>query len=228
MAVQISLCIFAILTSVLCVAASGGKSDEFKTVTKTLAGLAIVMYGLFSLIQIMVFNVGMVFIIMGLVLFLTSNILSHPRLCSNHIFAKFNFANVNLAYLSYFIGVILFATFYGIDLFAPILTAVCIAVLLALLLTLAGNKLKLLNCFIKQSVFNLFIITLLFTLSFYLVFININFLIIAIGVLLLLISSLISFMQILQNRTIDKFLSIINSSLYYSGQILIATSLFLF
>lgn len=230
MAVQISLCVFAILTSVLAIMVEGRENQELKTVTKTLAGLAIVTYGLFSLTQITVFNVGMVFVVMGLVLFLTSSILSKAGGCSanGRIVKKLNFASVNLAYISYFIGVILFAGFYKISLFAPVLTAVCVGVALTLILLLTGFKLKLFQCFLKQASVNLFILTVLFTLSVYLVFINLNFLIIVLGVLLLLISNLISFAQILKKNFADRFLSIVKSSFYYCGQILVATSLFLF
>lgn len=232
MAVQICLCALAILTAILFIVVRVLKGGVWGILTKTLASFCFVLYGVFSFTQITWFNVGSVFIIMGLVCGLIGDVLLDLKyVYKEHdgIYLNSGMISFGVGHVFYFIGTILFCS-KVINLLLPILIALAIAVVLTPIIYFISKKMGLkYGKFMWQTIAYCFILTFMSAFTIYLACLKLEFLIIAGGITLILLSDLVLSMQYFgENKSNDKFLTIVNHGLYYAGQILIATFLFLF
>ncbi len=231
MAVQIVLCVLSILFASLFITVRVTKGGVLAIVLKALASLSFVAYGVFSLTQITWFNEGSVFIIMGLVCGLVGDILLDAKVVytlDNDTYLNAGMLVFGLGHVFYLVGTILFSKTV-INLTNPIWISALIAVVLTALVIIVGTKLGLnFGKFLWQSVAYSFILTFMSVFTIYLAILQLEFIIIAGGLTLFLLSDLVLSLQYFGGKQTDKFCTIVNHSLYYAAQILIATFLFLF
>lgn len=230
MAVQISLCVLAVLTTILFIFVRVTKGGAQGILTKTLASFCFVLYGVFSFTQAAVFNVGSVFIIMGLVCGLIGDIvldLKYVYKEQNDIYLNSGILAFAIGHAFYFVGAILYC-YETINLLLPILVAVGISAVLTPIIYLISKKMGLeFGKFKWQSMLYAFVLVFMSAFTIYLACLQIEFIIMAVGITLFLLSDLVLSMQYFGGKTEDKFLTIVNHGLYYAAQILVATFLFL-
>lgn len=231
MAVQISLCVLAILTTILFIFVRVNKGGALGILTKTLASFCFVLYGVFSLTQITFFNMGSVFIIMGLVCGLIGDIvldLKYVYKEQNDIYLNAGMIAFMVGHAFYFAGLV-FISYEILNLLLPILVAVAVAAVFTPINYFASKKIGLdFGKFVWQSMIYCFILTFMTVFTIYLACLQLEFSVMAGGITLFLFSDLVLSMQYFGGKTEDKFLTIVNHALYYAAQILIATFLFLF
>ncbi|MBQ2864155.1 MAG: hypothetical protein IJE91_01670 [Clostridia bacterium] len=231
MAVQIVLCVLSILFAALFIVVRVTKGGVLGIATKALASLSFVAYGVFSLTQITWFNEGSAFIIMGLVCGLIGDILLDAKVVytqDNDAYLNSGMLVFGVGHVFYLVGTILFSH-QVIKLLTPILVSVAIAAVLTAVVVLVGKKLGFnFGKFLWQTVAYSFILTFMSAFTIYLACLQPEFLVIAGGLTLFLLSDLVLSLQYFGGKQTDKFCTIVNHSLYYAAQILIATFLFLF
>ena len=231
MAVQIILCALSVLLAALFIVVRVTKGGVFAMVVKALASLSFVAYGVFSLTQITWFNEGSAFIIMGLICGLVGDVLLDAKVVytkDNDVYLNSGMLVFGLGHVFYLVGTILFSKTV-INLINPIWVSALIAAVLTATIMFVGTKLGLnFGKFLWQSVAYSFILTFMSAFTIYLAILQLEFMVIAGGLTLFLLSDLVLSLQYFGGKQTDKFCTIVNHSLYYAAQILIATFLFLF
>ena len=231
MAVQIILCVLSVLLASLFIVVRVTKGGVFAIVVKALASLSFVAYGVFSLTQITWFNEGSAFIIMGLICGLVGDVLLDAKVVytkDNDTYLNSGMLVFGLGHIFYLIGTILFSK-EVINLTNPLWVSALIAAVLTVTIMFVGTKLGLnFGKFLWQSVAYSFILTFMSAFTIYLAILQLEFMVIAGGLTLFLLSDLVLSLQFFGGKQTDKFCTIVNHSLYYAAQILIATFLFLF
>ena len=231
MAVQIILCVLSVILASLFIVVRVTKGGVFAIVVKALASLSFVAYGVFSLTQITWFNEGSAFIIMGLICGLVGDVLLDAKVVytnDNDAYLNSGMLVFGLGHIFYLIGTILFSK-QVINLTNPLWVSALIAIVLTATIMFVGTKLGLnFGKFLWQSVAYSFILTFMSAFTIYLAILQLEFMVIAGGLTLFLLSDLVLSLQYFGGKQTDKFCTIVNHSLYYAAQILIATFLFLF
>lgn len=232
MAVQISLCVLAVLTAALFIAIRVTKGGTWGIVTKTLASFCFVLYGALSFTQITWYTKGSVFIILGLICGLIGDIILDLKYVykeHNDIYLNTGMLAFGIGHIFYFIGTVLISQSV-IKLWLPIVVALAVASVLTPIIYLVSKKLMGLDYgkFAWQSMIYCFILTFMSVFTIYLACLQLEFLILAAGITMILLSDLVLSTQYFGGKVDDKFCTIVNHAVYYAGQILIATFLYLF
>lgn len=231
MAVQISLCALSILATVLFLIVRVKTGGVWGVITKTFASFCFVIYALFSLTQINWFNEGSVFILAGLVCGLIGDIILDLKVVypeSNDAYLNTGMAAFGIGHALYLVGTILIAN-PVVNLLAPILVAVGAGLVLTPVTIFASKKMGIdFGKFFWQAVSYSFILTFMSAFTIYLAVLQLEFIVLAGGLTLFLLSDLVLSLQYFGGKQSDKFLIVVNHSLYYAAQILIATFLYLF
>lgn len=231
MAVQICLCVLAVLTTALFIFVRVTKGGAMGILTKTLASFCFVLYGVFSFTQITWFNAGSVFVIMGLVCGLIGDIvldLKYVYKQENDIYLNAGMLAFSIGHIFYFAGTVLFS-YETINLLLPILISVGAALLLTPVTIFGGKKMGLdFGKFTWQSIGYSFLLNFMTVFTIYLSCISLDFIVLGVGMALFLLSDLVLSMQYFGGKVDNKFLTTINHATYYAAQILIATFLFMF
>ena len=231
MAVQISLCLLSVLATILFLVVRIKKGGALAVITKAFASLCFVAYALFSLTQITWFNEGSTFILLGLVCGLIGDVLLDLKVFYNqdsNIYLNAGMLSFGVGHISYFVGMILIGNGV-INFLLPILISVLVSLALTPLVILISKKIGLdFGKFLWQTIAYSFVLIFMSMFSIYLACLQLEFIILAGGFALFLLSDLVLSMQYFGGKQTDTFFVIVNHSLYYAAQILIATFLYLF
>ena len=232
MAVQIIMCVLAVLTAGLLILIRVTKGGSWGIVLKTLASFCFVLYGLLSYTQITWFSKGSIFIIVGLLCGLIGDIILDLKYVyreSNDIYLNTGMLAFGVGHIFYFVGTVLISESV-VKLWLPIVVALSIAAVLTPVIYFVSKRLMGLDYgkFAWQSMIYCFILTFMSAFTIYLACLHLEFLILAAGVTMILLSDLVLSTQYFGGKVDDKFCTIVNHAVYYAGQILIATFLYLF
>ena len=232
MAVQIIMCVLAVLTAGLFILIRVTKGGTWGIVLKTLASFCFVLYGLLSYTQITWFSKGSIFIIVGLLCGLIGDIILDLKYVyreSNDIYLNTGVLAFGVGHIFYFVGTVLISESV-VKLWLPIVVALSIAAVLTPVIYFVSKRLMGLDYgkFAWQSMIYCFILTFMSAFTIYLACLQLEFLILAAGVTMILLSDLVLSTQYFGGKVDDKFCTIVNHAVYYAGQILIATFLYLF
>ncbi len=232
MAVQIIMCVLAVLTAGLFILIRVTKGGTWGIVLKTLASFCFVLYGLLSYTQITWFSKGSIFIIVGLLCGLIGDIILDLKYVyreSNDIYLNTGMLAFGVGHIFYFVGTVLISESV-VKLWLPIVVALSIAAVLTPVIYFVSKRLMGLDYgkFAWQSMIYCFILTFMSAFTIYLACLQLEFLILAAGVTMILLSDLVLSTQYFGGKVDDKFCTIVNHAVYYAGQILIATFLYLF
>lgn len=232
MAVQIIMCVLAVLTAGLFILIRVTKGGTWGIVLKTLASFCFVLYGLLSYTQITWFSKGSIFIIVGLLCGLIGDIILDLKYVyreSNDIYLNTGMLAFGVGHIFYFVATVLISESV-VKLWLPIVVALSIAAVLTPVIYFVSKRLMGLDYgrFAWQSMIYCFILTFMSAFTIYLACLQLEFLILAAGVTMILLSDLVLSTQYFGGKVDDKFCTIVNHAVYYAGQILIATFLYLF
>ncbi|HBP44191.1 MAG TPA: hypothetical protein DD621_06000 [Clostridiales bacterium] len=232
MAVQIIMCVLAVLTAGLFILIRVTKGGTWGIVLKTLASFCFVLYGMLSYTQITWFSKGSIFIIVGLLCGLIGDIILDLKYVyreSNDIYLNTGMLAFGVGHIFYFVGTVLISESV-VKLWLPIVVALSIAAVLTPVIYFVSKRLMGLDYgkFAWQSMIYCFILTFMSAFTIYLACLQLEFLILAAGVTMILLSDLVLSTQYFGGKVDDKFCTIVNHAVYYAGQILIATFLYLF
>ena len=232
MAVQIIMCVLAVLTAGLFILIRVTKGGTWGIVLKTLASFCFVLYGMLSYTQITWFSKGSIFIIVGLLCGLIGDIILDLKYVyreSNDIYLNTGMLAFGVGHIFYFVGTVLISESV-VKLWLPIVVALSIAAVLTPVIYVVSKRLMGLDYgkFAWQSMIYCFILTFMSAFTIYLACLQLEFLILAAGVTMILLSDLVLSTQYFGGKVDDKFCTIVNHAVYYAGQILIATFLYLF
>lgn len=232
MAVQIIMCVLAVLTAGLFILIRVTKGGTWGIVLKTLASFCFVLYGMLSYTQITWFSKGSIFIIVGLLCGLIGDIILDLKYVyreSNDIYLNTGMLAFGVGHIFYFLGTVLISESV-VKLWLPIVVALSIAAVLTPVIYFVSKRLMGLDYgkFAWQSMIYCFILTFMSAFTIYLACLQLEFLILAAGVTMILLSDLVLSTQYFGGKVDDKFCTIVNHAVYYAGQILIATFLYLF
>lgn len=234
MAMQISLCVLTVISVILFLAMRVTKGGVWGILTKTLASFMFVLYGVFSLTQISYFKpIAIAFIILGLVCGLIGDVVldlkvSYPE--HNSYYLNTGMLSFAVGHVFYLLGAIFF-TANIFNLMWPVLTGVIAAVVLTPIIYVISKFVLKLNFgkFLWQTLAYTFILVFMVGFSIYMAVLAQEFIIFAGGIILIFLSDLVlSQNYFAEGKQNDKFLIIVNHALYYAGQILMATFLYLF
>ena len=232
MAVQIIMCVLAVLTAGLFILIRVTKGGTWGIVLKTLASFCFVLYGMLSYTQITWFSKGSIFIIVGLLCGLIGDIILDLKYVyreSNDIYLNTGMLAFGVGHIFYFVGTVLISESV-VKLWLPIVVALSIAAVLTPVIYFVSKRLMGLDYgkFAWQSMIYCFVLTFMSAFTIYLACLQLEFLILAAGVTMILLSDLVLSTQYFGGKVDDKFCTIVNHAVYYAGQILIATFLYLF
>ena len=200
--------------------------------TKILASFMFVTVGLVGIIRDQNAIILSILILLGLFCGFIGDILLDLKVIykeNNDIFLNSGIFSFFIGHLFYLVSLIVYAN-NKIELLTPILISLAIAMVLTPIIILGGKKFMKLNFgkFIWQTSAYSFILIFVSALSIYFTILNSKFMLIAIGLVLILISDLIlSQNYFKENQENNKILIFFNHLIYYAGQIVIASTLFL-
>lgn len=234
MALQICLCLLVVASAALFIVLRTTKGGVWGIVSKTLASLLFVVYGIFSLTQVTYFKpLAFCFIFMGLICGLVGDILLDLKFVYKEHSAHYLNAGMlsfGIGHLFYLGGAIVFSG-QVFNLTWPLLTGLIAAICLTPVVYLISKFVMKLNFgkFLWQSLIYTFVLLFMSAFSIYMAVLAQEFIIFMGGILLIFMSDLVlSTTYFGENKEHDKFLIIVNHALYYAGQILMATFLYLF
>ncbi len=234
MALQISLCVLVLISVITFICLRITKSGVIALLAKTVASMLFVAYGVFSLVNVTYFKpIAVCFILMGLLCGLIGDIVLDLKVIypeHDKIYLNAGMVSFGIGHVFYLLGAIFFSA-KVFNLMWPLLIGVIVAVVLTPVIYFVSTRVLKLNFgkFLVQTLAYTFVLLFMCGFSVYMSILAQEFIIYAGGILLIFISDLVLSMNYFgKDKQDDKFLVITNHALYYAGQILMATFLFLF
>ncbi len=234
MTMQIILCVLTVIAAVAFITTRTTVGGAWGILTKTIASVMFVAYGVFSLVQVTYFKpLALAFIILGLIFGMIGDVVLDLKVVYKEhqsIYLNAGMLSFGLGHICYMLGAIFIAG-NVFNLMWPVLTGVIAAVVLTPIIWVVSKYVLKLNFgkFLWQTLAYTFILVFMVGFSIYLAVLAQEFIIFAGGIILIFLSDLVlSQNYFLEGKENDKFLIIVNHALYYAGQILMATFLYLF
>lgn len=234
MVLEICLCVLVIISATLFIVLRVNKGGVWGILSKTLASLLFVVYGIFSLVQVTYFKpLAFCFIILGLMCGLVGDVLLDLKFVypqHEKTYLNAGMLSFSIGHMFYLGGAIIFSANL-LNLTWPIVTGIISAIVITPIIYFVSTKIMHLNYgkFLWQSLAYAFILVFMSAFSIYLSVLAQEFIIFMGGIILIFISDLVLSVNYFgENKQNDKFLIIVNHALYYAGQILMATFLYLF
>lgn len=234
MTMQIILCVLTVVSAVAFILTRVTKGGAWGILTKTLASLMFVAYGVFSLVNVSYFKpLALAFIIMGLIFGLIGDVVLDLKVVYKEheaIYLNAGMLSFALGHICYLLGAVFIAA-NVFNLLWPLLTGLIAAVVLTPIIYVVSKFVLKLNFgkFLWQTLAYTFVLVFMVGFSIYMAVLAQEFIIFAGGIILIFLSDLVlSQNYFAEGKANDKFLIIVNHALYYAGQILMATFLYLF
>lgn len=234
MAMQIVLCVMCVVSAMVFIVTRVKVGKVWGMLTKTIASFMFVLYGLFSLAQISYFKpLAIVFVILGLILGLLGDVLLDLKgTYKEHeaIYLNGGMLCFGLGHVCYLLGAI-FVALNVVNMLWPVVVGIVAACVLTPIIYIISKFLLKLNFgkFLWQTLAYTFMLVFMVGFSIFMATQVPQFIIFAGGIVLIFLSDLVlSQNYFAYGKQDDKFLITINHAIYYAGQILMATFLYLF